>query len=125
MRLTRGRVRLSFPIPMLLLECPGRRSGILRRTPLLYVASGEHLLLVGSNAGQRTDPVWCGNLAMVDEVDCLIGGRRLRCRVTRLQGPEHEQALRSAAAFFPGYDAYSARAGRELPVFRLEPREES
>ncbi len=56
LRLTNGRLRLSFVVPMLLLNCRGAKSGELREVPLLYVADGENVLLIGSNGGKPTRP---------------------------------------------------------------------
>src|SRR5947207_7960752 len=48
--------------PVLLLHHTGRRSGIERVTPLLFLADGERLLIVGSKGGAATDPAWVANL---------------------------------------------------------------
>ncbi len=125
MRWSRGRLRLSFPVPVLLLETVGRRSGRVRPVPLLYVPLPSGVLVVGSNAGLARSPAWCANLRAMHAVDCLIGGARRRMRVRELEGADYERAWREAVAFYRGYDAYRLRAGRTLPLFRLEPMEET
>ena len=62
MRWTAARVRLSFVIPTLLLNCRGAKSGLLREVPLLYVPEGEDVVLIGSNGGKTVAPAWCHNL---------------------------------------------------------------
>ena len=120
MRLSRGRLRLSFVIPLLLLECRGARSGELRRVPLLYVPDGRDCLVVASNAGRSHDPAWAQNLRAAADVTALLGGARVRFRALELDGEAAEHAWRKASAFYRGYDAYRARSGRRIPVFRLE-----
>lgn len=120
MRWSNGRLRLSFPVPVLLLESVGRHSGHVRYVPLLYVPSPSGALIVGSNAGLPRPPAWCANLRAVDEVDCAIDGVRRRMRVRELFGAEYERAWAEAVDFYGGYDAYRQRAGRALPLFRLE-----
>lgn len=123
MRISGGRLRLSFVIPVLLLECIGARTGTLRRVPLLYVPDGpdgRDCLVVASNAGRSRDPAWALNLRAEPRVTALLGGERVRFRAVELDGEPLAAAWRKASAFYRGYDAYSARAGRRIPVFKLE-----
>ena len=47
---------------VVVLTTRGRRSGKLRRTPLLAYEDGEQLVLVASFGGSPTHPHWFGNL---------------------------------------------------------------
>ena len=120
MRWSGGRIRLSFVIPMLLLEVLGARSHALRRVPLLYVDTKDGLILVGSNGGSEREPAWCKNLRASRWVSCLVGGRRDRYEVTELTGSEYTAAWRSALAVYPNYAVYQRRlSSRTIPLFRL------
>jgi deazaflavin-dependent oxidoreductase (nitroreductase family) len=121
MRLTTGRIRLSFVVPMLLLSCRGAKSGLLREVPLLYVPDGDHVLLMGSNGGQTHEPAWCHNLRHEPRVSCALKGRVRKFRARELCGAEREEAWRGAVAVYPGYDRYAQRVERLIPVFRLVP----
>ena len=77
MRWSGGRIRLSFVIPMLLLEVHGARSHALRRVPLLYVDTKDGLIVVGSNGGSAREPAWCNNLSANRWVPWLVGGDRI------------------------------------------------
>ena len=46
MRLSGGRLRLSFVVPVTLLRCRGAKTGLVREVPLLYAPDGADLLLV-------------------------------------------------------------------------------
>src|SRR5919202_937272 len=54
--LTRGRLSVAVGAPVGLLETVGARTGRPRRTPLLYLADGERVVLVASNGGSPRHP---------------------------------------------------------------------
>ena len=119
LRVSRGRYRISFVIPCLLLKVRGARSGATREVPLLYVPHGEDVLLVGSGGGSKQEPAWARNLRANPEVVTLRGGREERRYATLLTGAERLEAWRLAVAAYPGFERYQARLAREIPVFRL------
>ena len=120
MRWSGGRIRLSFVIPMLLLEVFGARSHTLRRVPLLYVDTADGLIVVGSNGGSEREPAWCKNLRVHRSVICLVKGRRERCEATELHGSAYAAAWRSAVSTYPNYALYQERlSSRTIPLFRL------
>jgi len=119
LKLSGGRLRLSFVIPCLLLRVRGARTGLVREVPLLYVPDGDHVLLVGSGGGADREPAWSLNLRANPEVSILRAGRAEVRRATLLAGAERERAWRMAVAVYPGFERYQARLSREIPVFRL------
>ena len=119
MRVSRGRLRLSFVIPLLLLRCRGAESGLIREVPLLYVADGTDLLLVGSAGGSDREPAWCANLRAHPRIECLREGRMESRLAIELRGAERERAWRLACRVYPGYAHYQAELARTIPVFRL------
>jgi deazaflavin-dependent oxidoreductase (nitroreductase family) len=123
LRWSRGRLRLSFPIPVLLLEARGARSGLRREVPLLYVPDDGDCLVIGSHGGRPRDPAWCSNLRAAARVTALRAGRRQAYRVRELVDGEYASAWSKAVALYPGYDAYARRAGRHIPIFRLVPEQ--
>jgi len=128
LRMTNGRLRLSFVVPTLLLRCRGARSGKLREVPLLYVPDDDAVLLIGSNGGKTTEPAWCHNLrheaeVKEPEVSCALKRRIQRFRVQELSGCARERAWRDAVALYPAYEHYEVRAERQIPLFRLVPEE--
>jgi deazaflavin-dependent oxidoreductase (nitroreductase family) len=125
MRWSSGRLRLSFPIPLLLLECRGARSGVTREVPLLYVPDRERVLLVASNGGAPVAPAWCHNLRATRRATALVSGRRRSFVARELAGAEYDDAWRRAVALYPGYDAYRQRVARPIPIFALDPVEET
>ncbi len=120
MRWSGGRIRLSFVIPMLLLEVVGARSKTLRRVPLLYVDTNDGLIVVGSNGGSRREPAWCKNLRANRSVTCLVKGRRERYEAAEMHCSAYAAAWRSAVSTYPNYALYQERlSSRTIPLFRL------
>ena len=124
LRISRGRIRLSFVIPCLLLRCRGARTGLIREIPLLYVPDGADVLLVGSGGGAERTPAWCANLMAHPQVETVRGGRIEARQAERLAGQERTAAWKLAVAVYPGYARYQARVCREIPVFRLRLNEQ-
>src|SRR5688500_1823076 len=60
-------------MPTLLLTTRGRRSGKLRRTPLICGRDGDCYLLVASNGGAPEHPLWYRNLLEHPEVEVQVG----------------------------------------------------
>ena len=123
-RLTRGRIGvMDFAgLPELLLQVPGRKSGILRSTPLLTVPHGGGWLVVGSNWGRPEPPAWVGNLLAADDPMVTVKGRTMAVDAKLLTGPERDELWAVATATWPNYDKYAERTDRELPIFWLTPR---
>jgi deazaflavin-dependent oxidoreductase (nitroreductase family) len=119
LKVSRGRFRLSFVIPCLLLRVKGARSGKLREVPLLYVPDGEDVLLVGSGGGASRRPAWCANLEANPQVETFRKGRAERRTAEKLAGEARLAAWSLAVATYPGYAHYQARVSREIPVYRL------
>ena len=112
----------SRKVTVLLLTVPGRRTGIPRSTCMRYLRDGDAMLVWGTGSGSPTDPDWFRNLRRVEEADVQVRAEHLRVRVRELVDAERDQVwedviLREA----PAVEKYARRAGRTIPVARLEP----
>ncbi|ABL79717.1 MULTISPECIES: nitroreductase family deazaflavin-dependent oxidoreductase [unclassified Nocardioides] len=123
-RLSRGRVDLlTFAgLPELLLQVPGRRTGVLRSTPLLCVPHGDGWLVAGSNWGAPTPPAWVANVLGADEPLVTFRGHTVAADALLLTGPDRDEAWAVMTGTWPNYAKYAERTGRELPVILLTPR---
>ncbi|MEU7155050.1 nitroreductase family deazaflavin-dependent oxidoreductase [Streptomyces chrestomyceticus] len=123
-RLTRGKLLLSARmLPGAVLTATGARTGLPRRTPLACLPEdGGTWLLVGSNFGRPGHPAWSANLLKHPEAEISWRGRDIPVRARLLTGTERARAWAAAVRLWPPYAAYQARAGREIRLFRLEPR---
>lgn len=129
--LTNGRVGSHWrigagfrkPVPTLLLEHVGRRSGRRYTTPVLYLEDGENVVVAASQGGLPRNPQWYPNLvAQPDTVIHLRGerGRPVRARVA--EGAERELLWSRLVALYADFAKYAEWTDREIPVVVLEPR---
>ena len=62
LRVTRGRLGTGMLLPTALLESRGARSGLRRRTAVIYFHDGERVTIVASKAGHPGNPAWFHNV---------------------------------------------------------------
>ena len=108
-------------VPVIILWTRGRRSGAVRKTPLMRVADGDRYAVVASMGGHPKHPVWYHNL-IADPNVSLQDGPEVRDYVARqVEGDEKAEWWAKATAVWPDYDAYQAKTDRQIPVVVLEP----
>jgi deazaflavin-dependent oxidoreductase (nitroreductase family) len=78
--------------PTLVLTTAGRRSGKPRRTMLIYGRDGDNYLLVASQGGRPTHPLWYHNLVEQPEVQVQVLADRFTARA-RTATPEEKARL--------------------------------
>ena len=122
MRATRGRIRISFTAPTMLLTHTGAKSGKRRTTPLLYFTEGDKVVLIASKGGAPENPAWYHNVKAHPEVEASSDSRPQRYVAREAEGDERERLWKLATKFYSGYEDYQARATRRrIPVIVLEP----
>lgn len=123
-RITRGRltIMLATGLDELVLQVPGRRSGVLRTTPLLTVPHHDAWYVVGSNWGAPKPPDWVGNLRAAQDPTITFRGRTIAVDAREVVGAERERIWPVLLETWPNYAKYAERTDRVLPVFRLTPR---
>lgn len=111
--------------PVLLLHHVGRKTGTARVTPVLFLADGERLVIVGSKGGAARHPAWYVNLKATPETTVEVGRRKVRVRAR--EAPEEERASYwpRLVEIYPAFEVYRRRTDRLLPVVVLEPLESS
>ena len=109
--------------PVLLLTTIGRKSGLPRTTPLMYLADGARIILVASNGGAEKHPLWWRNLLANPHAEVQIGREQVRMTARQATPEEHAQLWPRLVAMYGPYADYQKRTSREIPVVVLE-REE-
>lgn len=120
-RSARSPTSLGTGFPLCYLTVAGRRSGLPRTVPLLHVADGDRVALIASNWGRAGHPAWALNLDAAAAAEITVGGRTRPVRARRATADERERYWNEAVAFWPGYEGYRRRAGREIRVYVLDP----
>jgi F420H(2)-dependent quinone reductase len=107
--------------PVLLLTSTGRKSGLQRTAPVVYLADGEKLVLINTNAGNAKIPAWSFNLEANPDAEVEVGRERRRVRARIATGAEREDLWRKHVEQYAGFDDYRQKLDREPLVFVLEP----
>lgn len=110
------------PVPTLLLEHRGRKSGKAFTSPVLYITDGADIVVVASAAGRDEHPNWYLNLMAAPDTWITVGPRR-RAVLAALAGPQERARLWPLlVAAYADFEAYQSWTERELPVVVLRPR---
>ena len=107
--------------PTLLLTTRGRRSGSLRRTPLIYGATDGTYVVVASKGGTPKHPAWYLNLSAEPEVTIQLCADVMAARARTAEGNERAALWALMTGIWPAYDTYQSKTERTIPVVALEP----
>lgn len=108
-------------MPVAVFTIRGRKSGKLRRVPLMRVEHDGTYALVASKGGDPKHPVWYLNVTANPDVDVQDGREHHRGRVRELSGPEREEWWKRAVEAYPPYAEYQTKTDRQIPVLVVEP----
>jgi len=109
-------------LPVIIVTHHGRKTGAIRKTPLMRVADGDRYVLVGSRGGAPEHPVWVHNLRADADVEIRDKADVQRMRVREVQGEERARLWKIAVAAFAPYEEYQRKTERVIPVFLAVPR---
>jgi deazaflavin-dependent oxidoreductase (nitroreductase family) len=107
-------------VPALLLTTRGRKSGVLRRSALIYGTDGERYYVVASNGGSPGHPAWYLNLTAEPTVEVQVGPETFTATARTAEGDERAELWSVMTALWPDYDNYQKRTERQIPVVVLE-----
>lgn len=110
------------PVPTLLLEHTGRKSGKTFVSPLVYITDGSAVVIVASQGGRDTHPQWYHNLVANPDVYIEIGTDRRAVRAEVASPEERARLWPKLVEAYADFDTYQSWADREIPVFVLKPR---
>ncbi len=108
-------------VPTLLLTTTGRKSGVRRRTALIYVVHGAEYLVIASNGGSHV-PAWFLNLQADPEVQIQVGATVATATARVVDPAERAELWPAVTAVWPAYDEYQAKADRQIPIVAIAPR---
>jgi deazaflavin-dependent oxidoreductase (nitroreductase family) len=118
----RGLARRFLGAPAVLVTTTGRKSGRAITTPLISVRDGASFVVIASNGGADRHPVWWLNLLSNPEAIVEAGSERIRVRAEEVSDPnERDRLWRKMAEVYPGYDGYTRKTKRIIPLALLRP----
>ena len=122
-KLSGGRLLRRFPggQQVIWITTLGRKSGRWRRTPLLAAPYEGAWVITGSNAGQTQIPAWVFNVRARPTGSVEIDGTKTDCTFIEVTGPQRDLLYQELVAMWSAYAMYERNAGREIPVFLVQP----
>ena len=110
------------PVPTLLLEHTGRKTGRTLVSPLVFIHDGDDVIVVASQGGRDTDPQWYRNLVANPDAHIEIGSDRRAVRAVTASPEERARLWPKLVQAYADFDTYQAWADRQIPVIILKPR---
>ena len=107
--------------PIVILTHVGAKSGLLRKSPLMRIEHDGSYAVIASNGGSARDPLWASNIAAHSEVRVQDGPTTYPLLARRVFGDEQEQWWLRAYETCPKFEGYRHAAGRDVPLYVLEP----
>jgi F420H(2)-dependent quinone reductase len=105
--------------PLLILTTTGRRTGRPFATPVIGIPDGDDYLVVASNGGAATQPMWVRNIAENPRVTIRRGALAQERNARLLTSAERAQWWPRLVEAYQPYATLQAKTDRELPILRL------
>jgi deazaflavin-dependent oxidoreductase (nitroreductase family) len=121
---TQGNTLRDTGLPVVIVTTRGKKTGAVRKTPLMRVKDGSSYILVASQGGAPKHPQWYFNLKANPDVEIRDMTEFYKMRVREVtDAAERERLWKIAVQAYPPYQDYQKRTSRRIPVFIAEPVE--
>lgn len=108
-------------IPIIIFTTIGRKSGKVRKVPLMRVEHEGEYALVASKGGSAEHPGWFHNLMANPTILMQDGPEPFETTARQIEGDEYNVWWERAVAVYPPYAEYQEKAtNRVIPVFVTE-----
>jgi deazaflavin-dependent oxidoreductase (nitroreductase family) len=107
--------------PVIILTTRGRKTGVLRKSPLMRVEHDGRYVVVASLGGAPKHPVWYLNLVADPRVTLQDGANVMELRARTATPEERDLWWPRAVEAWPDYAKYQENTDRQIPVVILEP----
>ena len=119
---TEGLTLRDTGLPVIIVTNRGRKTGAVRKTPLMRAKDGNSYILVASLGGAPKHPVWYHNLKAEPNVEIRDETEVHAMRVREVvDSAERKRLWDIAVAAYPPYQEYQDKTDRVIPVFIAEP----
>jgi deazaflavin-dependent oxidoreductase (nitroreductase family) len=119
---TEGLTLRDTGLPVIIVTNRGRKTGAIRKTPLMKAMYGQNYILVASQGGAPTHPQWYFNLKAEPNVEIRDTTEVRKMRVREVTDPRERKRLWDIAVeAYPPYQEYQDKTNRVIPVFVAEP----
>ena len=118
---TEGLTLRDTGLPVIIVTNRGRKTGAVRKTPLMRAVDGNAYILVASQGGAPKHPLWYHNLKADSNVEIRDGSQVFSMRVREVTDSTERQRLwKIAVDAYPPYQDYQEKTNRVIPVFLAE-----
>jgi len=107
------------PRPILILYTKGRKSGGIRRSPLLFLEHGGQRYVIGSKGGDPRHPAWFLNLLGDPDVHVRVMADVYAARAEVVDDATRARIWPELVARYPMFAQYQAATTRQIPLVRL------
>ena len=118
---TKGTTLKDTGLPVIIVTHRGRKTGAVRKTPLMKAMDGDSYIVVASMGGAPKHPDWYHNLKKQPNVEIRDKAEVHSMRVREVVDSIEKQRLWAiAVAAYPPYREYQDKTDRLIPVFIAE-----
>lgn len=114
---TEANTLMDTGIPIIVMTCRGRKTGAVRKVPLMRVEHEGDYAIIASKGGAPEHPGWYHNLTADPSVTVQDGPEPFEATVRIVEGEERAAWWERAVAVFPNYQEYQDKTDRQIPVF--------
>lgn len=106
----------------LILRVKGRKTGKVRKYPLIYGMDGNDWVLVASKGGAPENPGWYENLVANPNCEIQVWDEVIPVVASTGSAEDKKRVWPAMTSQWPDYDKYQTKTPREIPVVLLRRR---
>ncbi len=99
----------------------GRKSGEPRDSPLLFLQEGRRIVLVASQGGRATNPMWYLNLKANPNITFQTKSDKLELVARDATDAERDEYWPKLDAMYPDFVNYRSYTDRRIPIVICDP----
>ena len=99
----------------------GRKTGEPRESPLLFLQEGQRIVLVASQGGRATNPMWYLNLVANPQVTFQTKSGLFELTARDATDPERDEYWPKLDAMYSDFVNYRSYTDRKIPIVICDP----
>ncbi|MGB3482240.1 MAG: nitroreductase family deazaflavin-dependent oxidoreductase [Mycobacterium sp.] len=107
--------------PVGILTTTGRKTGQARESPLLFLQEGRRIILVASQGGRATHPMWYLNLRTDPRMKFQTKHEVLELTARDATDAERDEYWPKLDAMYPDFVTYRSYTDRKIPIVLCDP----
>jgi F420H(2)-dependent quinone reductase len=107
--------------PVGILTTIGRKSGEPRESPLLFLQEGRRIVIVASQGGRDTHPMWYLNLVANPKVTFQTKVETLALTAREATDAERDEYWPKLDAMYSDFETYRSYTDRKIPIIICDP----